>query len=258
MSEPSIVVLASRGPTTYLLINDLAARFTISQVIFEQSHRAAMIRYRLKKLGPWILAGQMAFLVWDRLAIQPRSQSRIDRLLKGHDISPPDSRIPTIDVDSVNQAEVIERVRQLNPRAVVVSGTRIIGRRMLATAPRFINIHCGITPRYRGVAGAFWAVYENKPELAGTTIHLIDPGVDTGAIIGQATIQVERDDTYRTLPVKQYLAGLPVMAQGIEAALSGKLSTYQRDDLESQQWYSPTPAEYWQYRRNLMKLKSNP
>jgi methionyl-tRNA formyltransferase len=223
-------------------------------VIFERSHQIDMIRYRFRKLGPWVFAGQMLFILWDRFTIQPRSQRRIDQLLEGHDISPPDGRIPTHDVESVNDPEVIELVRGQDAKAIIVSGTRIIGRRMLAAGRQFINIHCGITPRYRGVHGAFWAVVEGRPDLAGTTVHLIDPGVDTGAIIGQAAIEVEATDTYRTLPAKQYLVGLRLMEDAVAAALSGSLSTYRRDDLESRQWYSPTPRDYWQYRRNLKKL----
>jgi methionyl-tRNA formyltransferase len=139
---------------------------------------------------------------------------------------------------------------------VVVSGTGIIAKRVLALAPTFINIHCGITPRYRGVHGGFWAIYEGCPQLAGTTVHVVDPGVDTGAIIGQATIQLDpRFDTYRTLPVKQYLVGLDLMEQAVRAALDGTLAPYQRSDLESRQWYSPTPGEYWQFVRRLRTMR---
>jgi phosphoribosylglycinamide formyltransferase 1 len=116
----------------------------------------------------------------------------------------------------------------------------------------FINVHVGITPRYRGVHGGFWAIYENRPELAGVTVHKIDPGVDTGAIIAQTTVNVDpRADTFRTLPVKQYLAALPLMRDAVGAALDGTLATMTRDDLQSQQWYSPTFADYLVYLRHL-------
>jgi hypothetical protein len=239
------------------LINYLADRFKITQIVFERSHQKDMIRYRLRKLGVWTVARQLAFLVWDRLFVQRQSQPRINQLLVGYDITPPDDRIPTCDVDRINSVEVLDLVRQQAPKTIVVSGTGIIGRKLLAAGRQFINIHCGITPRYRGVHGAFWAVVEGRPELAGTTVHLIDAGVDTGAIIAQATIDIEASDTYRTLPVKQYLVGLPLVAKAVEASLSDSLSTYQRDDLESRQWYSPTPWEYWLYHQKLRKLKSN-
>ena len=250
-NNQSIIILASRDELSYLLINHLAQHFTISQVIFEAPHTRKMLRYRLKKLGAWIVAGQLAFLVVDRLLIRRQSRPMIDRLLSGHDASPPDGRLPILEVDSVNGAEVTAMLAEQKPQVVVVTGTGIIAKRILALAPTFINIHVGITPRYRGVHGGFWAVYEGRPDLAGTTIHRVDPGVDTGAIIAQVPITVESNDTYRTLPVKQYLAALDAMSTAVQSALDGKLTTYERTDLESRQWYSPTLPEYLNFVRRL-------
>jgi folate-dependent phosphoribosylglycinamide formyltransferase PurN len=252
----SILILASRSPTTYLLINHLAEKFHVAQVVFEAPRQRKMLHYRLRKLGWWTVAGQLAFLAWDRLYIRPHSRPRIRELLAGRDTRPPDGRIPTRDVESVNGAKVTALLEQHQPCVVVVSGTGIIAKRVLALAPTFLNIHTGITPRYRGVHGAFWAIYEGHPELAGVTVHVVDPGVDTGAIVGQATIEIDpSSDTYRTLPVKQYLAGLALMESAIRAVLDGVLAPYQRDDLESRQWYSPTPGEYWRFVRRLRTMR---
>lgn len=253
----SIVILASRSDTSYLLINFLAARFRVAHVIFEAPRLKKMLRYRLRVLGWRVVAGQMAFLLWDRLSIRPRSRPKIAALLEGYDIRPPDGRIPVTDVQTVNGAETAALLAQLQPRVVVVSGTGIIGKKALALAPTFINIHCGITPRYRGVHGAFWAVVEDRPDLAGVTVHQVDTGVDTGAILGQATITVAPDDTYRTLPVKQYLAGLDLMANAVQAALDNTLVPQPTPALESKQWYSPTPADYLRFVRKLRQLRNN-
>ena len=253
----AIIILASRDDLSYLLINHLAQHFSIAQVVFEAPHTLKMLRYRLKKLGAWMVAGQLAFLVIDRLLIRRQSRPIIERLLGGHDASPPDGRLPILDVDSVNGTEVAALLTEHQPSVVVVTGTGIIAKRILALAPTFINIHVGITPRYRGVHGGFWAVYEGRPDLAGTTIHRVDPGVDTGAIIAQVPISLEPTDTYRTLPVKQYLAALDAMAQAVQAALDGTLTTYQRNDLESHQWYSPTPAQYWRFIHRLPTKNSS-
>ncbi len=234
-----------------MLINHLAQEFAIDRVVFEAPHTGRMLRYRLKKLGAWVVAGQLAFLIYDRLVIRRRSRPKIQRLLTGYDASAPDDRLAVMDVDSVNSAEVMRLLETLQPAVVVVSGTGIISKKVLALAPTFINIHVGITPRYRGVHGGFWAVVEGRPDLAGTTLHRVDPGVDTGAIIAQTTITVEADDTYRTLPVKQYLSALATLSAAVGAALRGELTTYQRDDLESRQWYSPTPGDYWRFIRRL-------
>ena len=251
MDSTPIVIMASRSRTSYTLINHIAAHYPVGAVVFEASKLKKLLRYRLKKLGWWVVANQLAFVAYDRAVIRPRSKAKIDVLLRDYDDSPPDDRLRCIDVETVNSAAVRELLTETAPGCVVVSGTGIIGRKTLAAAPAFINIHVGITPRYRGVHGGFWAVAEGHPELAGVTVHQVDAGVDTGGILGQATISIEPGDTFRTLPVKQYIAGFPLMRQAVSDALAGTLAPYTRDDLESQQWFSPTFADYLRFIRRL-------
>lgn len=257
MTGDSLVVLARRGEVSYLLINHLAKRFPVSHVVFEAPRMLPLVRWRLRKLGAGVVLGQLALVAWDRAAVQRTSRPEIERLLTGHDVMPPDDRIPVTDVASVNGPETAEVLRHHRPRVVVVSGTGIIRRHVLELAPVFLNIHCGMTPRYRGVHGAFWAVMEGRPDLAGTTVHVVDPGVDTGEIVGQATIEVDPwRDTYRSLVVKQYLAGLDLMTDAVRDALAGDITLRRRDDLESRQWFSPTLGEYVAFNRRLRSLRA--
>lgn len=56
----------------------------------------------------------------------------------------------------------------------------------LFTLPRhgMINIHTEILPDYQGALSVIWPIYEGKRET-GFTIHQIDSGIDTGAILYQ-------------------------------------------------------------------------
>ncbi|MBN6053690.1 hypothetical protein JYK22_17245, partial [Nonomuraea sp. RK-328] len=255
-SASGVVILAARSLTSYLLINHLAARLPVTAVVFEHAGQRKLLKHRLRRLGARTVAAQLVFLAHDRLVIRPRSRARIAELLAGHDVRPPDGRLPVLDVVSVNGPDVAELLRDERPGAVVVSGTGIIGRAILERAPAFVNIHVGITPRYRGVHGGFWAVYEGRPDLVGTTIHLVDPGVDTGAILAQETVAVDpRADTYRTLPVRQYLGALDAMAGAVRAVLDGDARPFRRTDLDSRQWYSPTPAQYLRFLREMRRLR---
>jgi phosphoribosylglycinamide formyltransferase 1 len=251
VADAPLVIFASRSRTSYTLINDLSTHFTVGAVVFEASKLKQLLRYRLKTLGWWVVANQLAFVAFDRAVIRRRSRGRIDALLRGYDDSPPDERLRCVDVETVNSPAVRELLAAVGPGCVVVSGTGIIGRKTLAAGPPFLNIHVGITPRYRGVHGGFWAVVEGRPDLAGVTVHEVDAGVDTGGIVAQAAIVVDGDDTFRTLPVKQYIAGLPLMREAVTAVLAGALAPYTRDDLESRQWYSPTFADYARFIRRL-------
>jgi len=49
-----------------------------------------------------------------------------------------------------------------------------------------INIHAGVSPYYRGTDCNFWALFDDNPHLAGTTIHLLSKGLDSGPILYHA------------------------------------------------------------------------
>jgi methionyl-tRNA formyltransferase len=82
-------------------------------------------------------------------------------------------------------------------------------------------MHAGITPRYRGVHGGYWALVEQHPEWVGTTVHLVDPGIDTGRILAQATFEVTGADSFATYPDLHLVHGLPLLGAQIDGLLAG-------------------------------------
>jgi methionyl-tRNA formyltransferase len=85
----------------------------------------------------------------------------------------------------------------------------------------FINMHAGVTPAYRGVHGGYWALAEGRPDLAGTTIHLVDEGIDTGDVIRQVTFAPSDADNFATYPYLHTAAGLPALLDAVDSILCG-------------------------------------
>lgn len=79
----------------------------------------------------------------------------------------------------------------LGPAATVdffiVFGTRMITGALCEylVAKQAINLHMGIAPFYRGASCNMWALYDDRPDLVGATIHLLSPGLDSGDILFQ-------------------------------------------------------------------------
>lgn len=66
---------------------------------------------------------------------------------------------------------------------------------------KIINIHPAILPSFPGLDAQKQAVnYGSK--YSGCTVHFVDSGVDTGAIILQKIVKVENSDTEETLAKK--------------------------------------------------------
>lgn len=73
-------------------------------------------------------------------------------------------------------------------------------------AGRIINIHPSLIPKYCG-KGFFGkkvhqAVLDAGEQVTGATVHLVDEGVDTGPIILQQAVPVQKDDTADTLAAR--------------------------------------------------------
>nr|WP_239091687.1 formyltransferase family protein [Streptomyces sp. SID14478] len=66
---------------------------------------------------------------------------------------------------------------------------RIIGASLIDTTTLIVNCHPGRLPQYRGTRPVNWAL-RNGEHLHGATLHVIDPGVDTGPILGEVTFSI--------------------------------------------------------------------
>lgn len=224
-SQPAsgIVLLAAPGASTNAVANALQAAFGDVVVVLERPvSRAALLRRRVRRLGVWTVLGQVLFLllVQPQLARKARSRLRSLRSQHGLDVSAWNGR--AVHVPSVNSEEARRALRDLAPRVVVVNGTRIIGAETLrSVACPFINLHAGVTPQYRGVHGAYWALVDRRPDLMGCTVHVVDTGIDTGPVLAQPLITGSAQDSFVTYPVRQLGAGLPALLEAVRCVLAG-------------------------------------
>ena len=70
-----------------------------------------------------------------------------------------------------------------------------------AFAGRAINVHPALLPAFPGLHAQRQAIAAGV-KLAGVTVHFVDEGVDTGPIIGQASVPVHDDDTEESLAAR--------------------------------------------------------
>jgi methionyl-tRNA formyltransferase len=95
--------------------------------------------------------------------------------------------VPTIHVENVNDAETLKILTQHRPDLIVVSGTNLVSRKLLESAPRksrFVNLHTGISPYMKGAPNCTnWCLAEKSFHLIGNTVMWLDPGIDSGNII---------------------------------------------------------------------------
>ncbi len=157
-------------------------------------------------------------------------RSRQERAFFGHNAEPLESAggcvVRTIDTQSLNTTETADMLGGQSPDVVLVYGTSIIKAPLLDRfAGRMINMHLGLSPYYRGTATNFYPLVNEEPEYVGATIHLIDPGIDSGPIIRHARPDITADDMPHTVGCKAILAGLDAVLRTLGEFGAGRLES---------------------------------
>lgn len=93
-----------------------------------------------------------------------------------------------------------DRVSEFEPDLVVLAGfLKLLGPDFLAAFPqRVINTHNALLPSFPGVHGPADALAHGV-KVTGATLFVVDPGMDTGAILSQVTCPVLEDDDESSL-----------------------------------------------------------
>ena len=139
-------------------------------------------------------------------------------------------------LDESAEAEYIAALQEAEVDLVVLAGfMRILkGEFLKIFDERVVNIHPSLLPSFPGLE-AWKQALDHGVKVTGCTVHFVDQGVDTGAIIAQGIVNVEDEDTAKSLREKVqeaehrvYPAAIAAIAQG-EIGLRGR-RTYRRID----------------------------
>lgn len=138
---------------------------------------------------------------------------------------------------------------------IVVAYGRLLPKAVLELAPRgCLNVHGSLLPKYRGAAPIQWAVLNGDQE-AGVTIQQMDEGMDTGDMLGKASLAVTPEDTTGTLFEKLAHLGAELLVQTLEELEKGQITAEKQD--EALATYAPMLGkadEVLDWRRPAVKL----
>ncbi|MGC4935632.1 phosphoribosylglycinamide formyltransferase [Gordonia sp. DT30] len=97
-------------------------------------------------------------------------------------------------------AALSEQVAAVEPAWIVTAGfMKILGPQFLRRfGGRIVNSHPALLPAFAGAHGVAEAIAYGV-KVTGTTVHLVDAGVDTGPVLAQIPVVVEDGDTEDTL-----------------------------------------------------------
>ncbi len=141
---------------------------------------------------------------------------------------------------NVKQAGFAETLREeaidilLNVHSLYIINEEVL------KAPRIgaFNIHPGPLPHMAGLNAPSWAIYKGHKTHA-VTIHKMEPGIDTGAIVYQKSFPIGDRDTGLSVALQCIREGLPLLQKLLDtAAEDPRAIPAQKQDLDKRNYYS--------------------
>ena len=128
-------------------------------------------------------------------------------------------------LDEEAEHAVVEALHAANVDLVVLAGfMRVLkGEFLRAFEGRIVNVHPSLLPSFPGLA-AWQQALDYGVKAAGCTVHFVDAGVDSGAIIGQQTVPVLDNDTAESLHQRIHAAEHDLYPKCVAAIARGEIS----------------------------------
>lgn len=98
-----------------------------------------------------------------------------------------------IENKDINSLEMSECISKISQQYIIYSGYGgyILKEHLFKLGKKFIHVHAGILPRYRGSTTVYYSLLQEN--LIGATAIFLNEGIDTGEIITQNTFSIPNE-----------------------------------------------------------------
>ena len=127
-------------------------------------------------------------------------------------------------LDGEAEQKVLQTLEEHDVNFIALAGfMRIVKDGLLnAFAGRMINIHPSLLPSFPGLDGGKQA-FDYGVKFTGCTVHFVDAGVDTGAVINQKIIAIENDDTFESMMTKLHVQEHIAYPEALQWIATGRI-----------------------------------
>ena len=109
----------------------------------------------------------------------------------------------TLDEQAKTEKEILELLKKNKINLICLAGfMRILSKNFIQSFKgQILNIHPSLLPKYKGLNTHERAI-KNKDRYSGCTVHFVTAKLDSGKIIIQKKVKINKKDTPRTLANK--------------------------------------------------------
>ena len=137
---------------------------------------------------------------------------------------------PVVTCSDQNSQRAVAQLKQWSPDLAIFTGGDILRDEVLKV-PRLgiLNAHLALLPEIRGMSSPEWSLLCGVP--LGITIHFMDSGVDTGAILLRREFAVaDGCDSLADLRNKMIAEGIELIAEAVAGLDRGTISAVPQTD----------------------------
>jgi len=128
-------------------------------------------------------------------------------------------------LDGEAEQKVLQTLKNHGVEFIALAGfMRIVKDGLLnAYKGRIINIHPSLLPSFPGLDSGKQA-FDYGAKITGCTVHFVDAGIDTGAIINQKCIAIGDDDTLESMMEKLHTQEHIAYPEALQWIAEGRIS----------------------------------
>ncbi len=148
---------------------------------------------------------------------------------RGRKLTPPPTAeaarelgIELLQVEDVNGAGALERIRAARPEAIVVCAFGQLIREPLISEFQMLNVHPSLLPRWRGAAPIERAIMAGD-RRTGVCVMCLTAGLDSGPVALCEEVEIGPDDDFEALSAKLAATGGELLVRALDLLAEGRL-----------------------------------
>lgn len=136
-----------------------------------------------------------------------------------------DKNIPILQPTNLKSEDFLNELAGYNANLQIVVAFRMLPE-VVWRMPKYgtFNLHASLLPNYRGAAPINWAIINGETET-GVTTFFIDDAIDTGAMILNHKISIEKNENVGQLHDKLMHLGCETVIETLHLIQNGKVET---------------------------------
>ncbi len=146
------------------------------------------------------------------------------------------------ETEDINSKLVSDKISYMEEEFLIYSGFPggIVSNEILSIGKKFIHVHAGILPEFRGSTTAYYSMLTNK--TLGASVIFLSPGIDEGVVICKKEFPTPPINTDIDRLYEPYIRSLTLFESISEYVLNGNFSYHSQDEAKSQTFYVIHPV----------------